>query len=172
MESTEIKVVTIEYPDDSFVRSYGGLTYDDGVEVLEDILRLSHHVCHGIQTFGKLPRRVDIALDSKAFYSSNVQCCLDEKYRLDNDKVIVVSLPNMSITEVYIRYVPMEWGYERCKRIFGFYVDIKKMEKLAIKRTDVKKGEYAGKPNGNIRIRMKMRQQMPSSLSIDGRNLL
>merc|ERR1711974_152063 len=57
----------------------------------------------------------------------------------------------------------------RIQRIFGFYGDIKKMERLTIRQTDVRNSDYAGKPNGNIKIRMKMRKPIPSNLSIDGR---
>ena len=73
MESEDIKVLTIEYPDESYLKRYGSLGYDDAIEVIEDFFDLNHSHCVGIQKFGKNPKRIDIAIKKDFFYMETVQ---------------------------------------------------------------------------------------------------
>ena len=104
------------------------------------------------------------------FYSDEVQDNLDKKYRISNGKVVTICLPNQVFTEVFVKYIPMEWEYERVKRIFSKYGEVKRMDKLSIRASDVgsKYKNYIGKDNGSIKIKMIIKEQdgIPSNLNI------
>ena len=133
-----VKIVSITIEN---VRSHGSLVYDDALEVVEDAFLLTHKFCTGVQRFGVggskgITRRLDIGLEDNAFYSEYVQSNIDKRIKLSNGKIITVSLPNQELADVYVKYAPMDWEYERVKRIFSFYGEIKKMEKLYIRESD------------------------------------
>ena len=163
-----VKVLSIETADKVNFQQYGALNFDDAVEVIEEVLGLNHNDIEAIQKFGPSPRRIDFSLTNEAFERDGVQSALDETTRLSTGKVIIVGLPNQIITDVYIKYSPLEWTKERLERIFSYYGDIKVTDRMSIKESEIKKSNYVGKGNGIIKMKMKIRKPVPSTLNIDG----
>ena len=109
---------------------YGGLRLDDAVEVIEDILMLDHSEVLGFQKHGA--RMIKIGITEEAFYKSSVQDVIDRSDRivLASARIIQIGLLNNSITDVFIKHAPVEWPSERLERIFSFYGNIKKIDRL------------------------------------------
>ena len=168
-----MKVLSIEIPNEQLFRTHGYLTVDDAIEVNEDVLGLTDTDLETIQRYGASPRRIDISISDEAYFRNSVQEALDETTRLSNGKIVVISLPNHVISEVYVKYAPLEWTKDRFKRVFSWYGDIKVMDYMAIKESDIannrlnRRERYAGKSNGIMRMRMKIRKPIPSTLSVD-----
>ena len=163
-----VKVLSIEITEQQNFRQYGALSFDDAVEVIEEVLGLNHTDIEAIQKFGPSPRRIDFSLTHEAFERDEVQRNLDESVRLSTGKIVIVGLPNQVITDVYVKYTPLEWSKERLVRIFAFYGDIKATDCMSIKESEISKRNYVGKANGIVKFRMKLRKPVPSTLNIDG----
>ena len=163
-----IPIISLEIENDS-LKSYGALTLDDAIEIVESkkLLNLTHNEVIGIQRFGVSPRRIDIALKTAAFALESVQRNIDEICKLQNGKKVIISLPNTEQTEVYVKNIPMYWSYERVERIFGYYGIIKKIEHQRIREPDVSNKSYVGKINGVLKVRMTLKKAIPSTLNID-----
>ena len=169
---TFMKTISVEQSDDTNFRYYGGLRLDDAVEVLEDILVLKSSEVLGFQKCGA--RIIKIGITEKAFYRNSVQDVIDRSDRivLASARIIQVGLPNSSITEVFIKHAPMEWPSERLERIFSCYGNIKKIDRLEVRKGDITRNDdYIGKVNGVTKIRMKIRKQIPSSMVIDSERI-
>ena len=102
-----VKVLSIEITELQNFRQYGALTFDDAVEVIEEILGLNHVDIEAIQKFGPSPRRIDFSLTNESFARDTVQSNLDETTRLSTGKIVIVGLPNQVITDVYVKYTPL-----------------------------------------------------------------
>ena len=165
-----MKLISLEQTDDENFRSYGSLNLDDAVEVIEEILLLHHTDVFGLQKFGTDIRKINVSVSDDAFYRNEVQECLDERVSVLSGKIVTVCLPNTAVTEVYVKHAPMDWSVARFTRIFSFYGDIKKIDDGEIGANEILRrgGEnYVGKTNGIRKIRMKIRKQIPSSLTVD-----
>ena len=168
-----VKTLTIEIPSEQLFREHGYLTVDDAIEVNEDVLGLWDTDLGAIQRFGTSPRRIDILITNQAFNSDQVQNALDEPTKLSNGKIVVIGLPGHSVSEVYVKYAPLEWTAERFKRVFSYYGDIKVMDYMPIKESEIqntknnRRTRYAGKSNGIMKMRMKVRKPIPSTMSVD-----
>ena len=168
-----VKTLTIEIPSEQLFREHGYLTVDDAIEVNEDVLGLWDTDLGAIQRFGTSPRRIDILITNQAFNLDQVQNALDEPTKLSNGKIVVIGLPGHSVSEVYVKYAPLEWTAERFKRVFSYYGDIKVMDYMPIKESEIqntkdnRRTRYAGKSNGIMKMRMKVRKPIPSTMSID-----
>ena len=61
----------------------------------------------------------------------------------------------------------MDWTKDRVERIFGYYGTIRQSEKMYLQVTDVNNCLYTVKDSGVIKIKMKIKQLIPSNMSID-----
>ena len=169
-----LKIISLEQTEDANYERYGGMKLDDAVEVIEEILLLHHSDVFGIQKYGITPRRIDFSVTTEAFHRSAVQDCLDkgEKIMLSSGRIVQVGIPNNLISEVYIKHAPMDWSDYRLSRIFSFYGDIKKINRLEIRSGEITRSDnYIGKVNGVAKLRMKIRRQIPSSIVIDSERI-
>ena len=165
--SERIKILSLEIPDRELFSYYGALSYDDAIEIVERHLKLDYRKTTGFQKYGAAPRRIDIGIKEQYFWEMSVQNKIDETVKLDSGKVINICVPNQQITEVFVKYVPMDWEKDRVKRIFGYYGMIKSAERMAIRVNEISTSEYAGQTNGVIKIRMKLKKDIPSNMVID-----
>ena len=136
-----VVILSIELVDYDNFKTYGALTYDDAIEVTEDLLGLEHEEIGGYQRIGNNSqvRSVNFVIRDQVFNAGNVQAGLNKRTKLSSGKIIVVTQPNREITEVYIKYAPFDWEDERFSRIFSRYGDIKKIEHLTLRSGDTKK---------------------------------
>ena len=163
----DIKVVSLEIAAEEYFNKYGSLKIDHAVEVIEETLELNHNDVISIRRFGFNPKRIDIGLKSQAFNTIVVQQCLGETVRISSGHVVSVNMPNNWISDVYVKGAPLEWSEYRYKRIFSYYGDVKKINYMSLKENDTSKKEYLAKENGIVKIRMKIRKAIPSSMTIE-----
>ena len=168
-----IVVLSIEIVDETSYRNFGGLCYDDGIEVVEDVLGLDCDDVGGFQRIGtnNAVRTLHFSISDTTFYRNCVQNGLYKRSKLSSGKIVTVGEPNLNIKEIYVRYAPLEWEDARFIRIFRHYGDIKGMEHQRIKSHETKHQDYVGKRNGITIIRIKLRRQIPSCMHIDNRRI-
>ena len=56
----------MEVPDKAMIAAYGGLNYDDAIEVVEKHFKIDWRMTEGFQKFGG--KRMDIAIKDEYFY--------------------------------------------------------------------------------------------------------
>ena len=165
-----MRLLSLEQPDDGNFGTYGSLTLDDTVEVIEDVMKLHHSEVYGIQKFGA--RKIVFSVTDTAFWKGSVQECLDETVRVFSGKVIYMNVPNNTVTDVFIKHAPMDWPEEKIKRIFSFYGDIRKISNVEIRTGEINRtNNYVGKTSGTRKIRMRINRPIPSSLSVDNERI-
>ena len=133
--SEMIKILSLEITERELLSYYGALSYDDAIEIVERHLKLDYRKTTGFQKYG--PRRIDIGIKQQYFWEESVQNKINVTVKLDSGKVITICLPDQQISEVFVRYVPMDWEKDRVKRIFGCYGMIKSAERMAIRVNEI-----------------------------------
>ena len=137
-----MKVLSIEMLDAQNFKSYGALDLDDAVEVIEEILLLTHHDVEAMQKFGVSPRRIDIGLTENAFYTDSVQEAMEGTVRISSGRIVSIGEPNQIVTDVYVKHAPMDWSRGRFARIFSFYGEIRQIDSLSIRKDDLRNKYY------------------------------
>ena len=168
-----VSVLCIDLVDQASFANYGGLDYDDGIEVVEEVLGLNHTDIGGFQRIGtnNAIRTIHFSLSNAAYESPDVQVNLNKSRRLSSGKIITVSKPDLEINEVYVRHAPMTWEDDRIRRIFTWYGHVKHLDHQTIQRHETTNPSYVGKRNGIIKLKIKLTKDIPSTMSIDGRRL-
>ena len=77
----------MEVPDKAMIAAYGGLNYDDAIEVVEKHFKIDWRMTEGFQKFGG--KRMDIAIKDEYFYYESIQSRIDEIVRLENVLVLI-----------------------------------------------------------------------------------
>ena len=169
-----MKILSIEIVDENSYKNYGGLYYDDGIEVVEEVLGLDHDDIGGFQRIGtnNAVKTVNFAISNDTYYRESVQNGMNRRRVLSSGKVIIVSEPHQGeTTEIWVRYIPFSWEDERIIRIFSYYGDIKELKHQRIRATETRNANYVGKRNGIIRIKIKLRKQIQSTMTVDGQKI-
>ena len=170
-EYRDIGVICIEIINPENFNAFGALKIDHAVEVIEETLDLKHHEIVAIRKFGINPRRIDIGIIGSSFQKQTVQESLGESVRISSGHTVSISLPNSVITDVYVKGAPIEWSEVRYSRIFGYYGDVKFVKFMNLKEEDTSLVNYANKENGIVKIRMKIKKEIPSSITIDNERI-
>ena len=160
-------VLCVECVDQPSFRQYGPLDYDDAIEAAEDILGLSHEDIGGVQPIGMKPRFVNFVTTREAYWRRSCQDGLHEKRRLSSGKIVSVSLPNTDFTEVYVKHAPLDWSDVKLERIFRCYGEVRGIEHMTIKSKDTRSRNYVGKRNGISKLKMKIKENIPSNMKIE-----
>ena len=169
-----MKILSIEIVDENSYKNYGGLYYDDGIEVVEEVLGLDHDDIGGFQRIGtnNAVKTVNFAISNDTYYRESVQNGMNRRRVLSSGKVIIVSESHQGeTTEIWVRYVPFSWEDERIIRIFSYYGDIKELKHQRIHASETRNANYVGKRNGIIRIKLKLRKQIQSTMTVDGQKI-
>ena len=119
-----IKVISIETSNQETFQTFGALRIDDAIEVIEEILLLTHHDIVTVQKHGVNPRRIDVGIKETSFYQKGVQHLLGESIRISRGHSVTVNEPNHLISDVFVKHAPIEWSEERFSHIFKFYGDV------------------------------------------------
>ena len=151
-----------------FLGWYGSLRIDDAIECIEETLLLKHSDVVALRKNGS--KRIDVGLKTGSFCYRSVQECLGISVRLSSGQVVSVDTPNNlnRLTDVYVKGAPLEWAVKRYSRIFGWYGEVKNTFFLNVKQEDTKKNDYMQKESGVVKIKMRVKKAIPSSLTVDG----
>ena len=141
---------------------------DDALEVVEEILRLCHEDVITIRKYGNYPKRIDVAIKLESMQKHSVQSSLGESVVISRGHTVTINTPDNAVTDVYVKGAPLEWSQNRYSRIFGFYGEIKFVNFMSLREDETCRREYKYKENGIVKIRMRLKKSIPSSLSIDG----
>ena len=167
-ELRDVKTICLEITnnDNNVWDRYGTLRIDEVVEILEETMMLKHSDVVVFRRFRS--KRVDVGLKSDAFWSRYVQECMGVSVRISSGHVVSVNLPNRNaFIDVFAKGAPFEWGASRYERILGWYGEVKNIAFLTLKPEDTNKREYLQKEIGTVKIKMKIRKTIPSSLTVD-----
>ena len=160
-------MVSIETLNQETFNTYGALKIDDAIEVIEEILLLTHHDVVTVQKHGINPRRIDVGIKETSFYQKGVQHLFGESIRISRGHSVSINEPNHLISDVFVKHAPIEWPEERFSRIFGFYGDVKSVDYVNLDQSDTARNHYVGKESGVVKVRLKIRHPIPSSMTID-----
>ena len=151
--------------------AFGALKIDYAVEVIEETLNLTHQEVVSIRKYGINPKRIDIGIKGNSFRKESIQDNLGESVRISSGHIVTLNTPNCTITDVYVKGAPLEWSEVRYSRIFGFYGDVKMVKFMGLKEHETTVANYAQKENGIVKIRMRIRKGIPSSLTVDNERI-
>ena len=170
-EYRDLKTICIEVINKENVEKYGVLRVDDALEICEELLKLNCDEIITIRKYGDYPKRIDVAIKTQSMLSASVQSNLGESVKISRGHIVTINTPDNAVTDVYVKGAPLEWSQYRYSRIFGFYGDIKFVNFMGLREDETCRREYRYKENGIVKIRMRVKKSIPSSLSIDGERI-
>ena len=134
--------------------------------VVERILKVTHAQIDGVQPrtakrwdVTLFPRYENICNGIKADY-------MDQNIPLYLGKVVRILDPLEIVTEVTVRKAPMWWTEHRIREIFSRYGTVKSIKKERYRDMDAEGTSFGGLWNGNRRIHMVIRNDIPSGITI------
>ena len=144
------------------------LSLEDIYNVIETLMGLDPaEDLEGMQRHGPNSRRVDVATKTCFIWEDKeLFDFINEEYELANGKTVLITRPYEDFTVVHISRAPMFWNMEYVKRVFTWYGDVTHLHKEIYKK-DIR-DPYNGLKTGNWTLKMKVKEHMPSTLTVSG----
>lgn len=170
-EYRDLKTICIEVINKENVEKYGVLRVDDALEICEELLKLNCDEIIAIRKYGNYPKRIDVGIKTQSMLSASVQSNLGESVKISRGHIVTINTPDNAVTDVYVKGAPLEWSQYRYSRIFGFYGEVKFVNFMSLREGETERKECKFKQNGIVKIRMRVKKSIPSSLSIDNERI-
>ena len=144
------------------------LDMKDVWSAVEQEMGITHDHIDGVQQWSN--RRWDITLQpqSQEIYNNIQIGYMEKQFRTATGKLVKITDPLETVTEITVRKVPMYWSQHRVLAIFSKYGIVKHMRKERYRHTDAEGTTFTGLWNGNLRIQMVIKAAIPSGITISG----
>ena len=142
----------------------------DIYEVLEGIMGLEpEEDIDTVQMISPNPRRCDVLTKCQEVWRDrDLFKFMDRKFELHNGKKVFIYRPYEEFDVVKIKRIPVWWNLTTIERIMKAYGDVKNVRKDMF---NSKRDGYKSVKNGNYSVKMKVREHIPSTLTINSKRI-